>query len=140
MLSIFYTLCYVIAVLLLGALVWAFFENRKPAPSTRFLFGMNLVHYVVVLTFAVGVVAALRGEFPTQPVARDTLAPVFRFLEYVGAYTMLGVLYMRGLYPNGWVHKIMTTPPRVAQGMMLASGWSAMAMLGYVLRFIQGAA
>jgi hypothetical protein len=140
MLSMFYVLSYVITALFLSAAIWAFFERRQSTPSQRFLFGMNLVHYVTVVTFAVGIVAAIRGEFPTQPIGRDTLAPVFRFLEYVGLYTMLGVIYMRGLFPNGWVHKIMTAAPNVANGMMLASGWSGTAMLGYVLRFIQGSA
>jgi hypothetical protein len=136
----FYALCYVITALFLGGAIWALLERRKPQPSQRFLFGMNLVHYVTVVTFAVGIVAAIRGEFPTQPIGRDTLAPTFRFLEYVGLYTMAGVIYMRGLFANGWVHKIMTTAPNVANGMMLASGWSSMAMLGYVLRFIQNSA
>jgi hypothetical protein len=130
MLSLVYGLCYLLTALFLGATVWSLLERTKTAPSKNYLLAMNVVHYVAVLTFAFGLAAMARGELPLAG----------RFLEYVGLYTLGAVIYLRGLFPGGWVHKVLREPPKIAQGMLLGSGWAFGAMLGYVLRFVQGSA
>lgn len=130
MLPLVYGFCYALTGLFLIATAWSALEARKPQPSKAFLLGMNVVHYVAVLTFALGIAAFARQELPQFG----------RFLEYVGLYTLGGVIYMRGLFIGGWVHKLLRDPPKVAGGMLLGSGWAFGAMLGYVLRFVQGTA
>jgi hypothetical protein len=130
MLTLVYGFCYALTGLFVIATLWALVEGRNKQASKGFLMAMNVVHYVAVLTFALGLAAIARGEVPAPG----------RFLEYVGLYTLGGVIYMRGLFPGGWVHKILRDPPNIARGMVLGSGWAFGAMLGYVLRFIQGSA
>ena len=130
MLSLVYGFCYALTGLFLIATAWSALEARKAQPSRAFLLGMNVVHCVAVLTFALGLAAMARQELPNFG----------RFLEYAGLYTLGGVIYMRGLFTGGWVHKLLRDPPKIAGGMLLGSGWAFGAMLGYVLRFVQGAA
>jgi surface polysaccharide O-acyltransferase-like enzyme len=130
MLTLVYAFCYALTGLFLIATLWAVVESRNKQPSKGFMVAMNVVHYVAVLTFALGIAALARGELPQAG----------RFIEYAGLYTLGGVIYMRGLFPGGWVHKLLRDPPNIARGMLIGSGWAFGAMLGYVLRFVQGAA
>ncbi len=130
MLTLVYALCYLITGLFLGAAVWSLLERRNPQPSATYLLAMNAVQYVAVLTFLIGVVALVRQSLPNGG----------RFIEYVGLYTLGAVIYMRGLFPGGWVHKVLRDPPKIASSLLLANGWAFGAMLGYVLRFVQGSA
>jgi hypothetical protein len=85
---------------------------------------VNAIHVLYGLTVVLGIVLTMSGE-------KVGLTTAAKFWEYYGLFLGGGVVYSRGLLPGGWMWKVLTNAPNVAQGMLLGNGWNAAAALGF---------
>jgi hypothetical protein len=95
-----------------------------PVVPAAFVLLVNLSHLLYLLIVVLGVILTINGE-------KVGLTSAAKFWEYYGLFLGGGVIYCRGLLPNGWMWKILTNAPNVAWGMLLGNGWNAAAALGF---------
>ena len=106
---------------------WALINLRqKDLPNTYFT-ALNALHGLYLVTVLVGLISG-GGELGLR-----------RVIEYLIVFVGGGVLYTRGLMPGGFMHRILTDPPKVPYGMILGNGWNFAAVLGFVFFALGGA-
>ena len=107
--------------------VWALVSLGKKDLPAAFFLGLNALHALYLVTVAVGLISG-GGALGLR-----------RVVEYLIVFVGGGVLYTRGLMPGGFMHRILTDPPKVPWGMLLGNGWNFAAVLGFVFFALGGA-
>jgi hypothetical protein len=124
MASLFFGLSWLLLALFAVLCIWALIvvtQKKTELPASYYLV-LNATHIAWIATLTAGFVSS-GGSLGLRFVIEYTLA-------YVGG----GVLYSRGLIKDGFMWKILTDPPKVPWGMMMANGWAFAAVLGYIAR------